>query len=195
MKDFIPPYNFKLSQFLGCKKCIKTWEVSFPPFLCIWETPEMLTFIIWVISWIWLCTANTEQPGLWARWAARLNWRLIISCPSVVCKHSEKASPPSCEGPKGSLLNTVLIFGQLKAKQPPSLTEFGANINSSQTLLFCLPPKTRRTAALVAVASVTPTCDISGMELCSLPLPSLGSPSAMGQTSCCCPAGPKQRAY
>lgn len=85
--------QFQMKTFDGCKKCVKAWEVSFPHFLYVWETPETLTFISWVISWIWLCIANTEQPGWWARRGAGLNRRLTISCPAMVCKCSEKALP------------------------------------------------------------------------------------------------------
>ena len=132
-------------------------------------------------------------------------------------------TPTSCEGPQKSLLSTAVIFEQLKTKQPPSPTKFGTNNSCSETLLSCLPLKPAGQLArvgltslspdpawlcprvhgggpplslpLVAVASVTQTSDVSGAELCSLPPPSLCSPSAAGQTSCCCPEDPKQRAY
>lgn len=93
--------QFQMKTPDGCKKCIKTWEVSFPPFSYVWETPETLTLISWVISWIWLCIANTQQPGWWARRGAGLNRRLTISCPAMVCKHSEEALPslPKLWGP------------------------------------------------------------------------------------------------
>lgn len=126
----------------------------------MWETPETLTFISWVISWIWLCSANTEQPGLRPRWGARLNWGLIISYPAVVCKHSEKASPPSsCKGPKKSLTSTVLTFERCKTKHHPSSNEFGTNINCSETPLPCLLPKPQGQQARVGLTSLSPSPD------------------------------------
>lgn len=98
----------------------------------------------WVISWIWLCTANTEQPGLWTRWGARLNWRFIISCWAVVCKCSEKASTltlPRYEGSKMSLLSTVLISGWLKKMPQTSIKVKCSYLACLQNLLLlpCRP--------------------------------------------------------